>query len=106
MILEANHAVLNSLSRFYSRLLALNDFPETLRTENNEDIVNFENRLDNIGHEFQMHIARAKLLANIVNDRKGLVSSLSLQNSKRFWSINRIRSPSISEIKQPKEQKG
>lgn len=91
MILEANLDVLQSLHRFYLRLSELKDMPQSLKDECAYDLDSFQSHLDNITHEFKMHISRAKLLANIINDRKGLVSRISPQ---------RCRSSSFVQISQ------
>jgi hypothetical protein len=76
MVLEANFDILGSLKHFYVGLMQLNDFPQELKDQCEGDISTFASHLDTITYDFKMQIARAKLLAGIINDRKGLVSRI------------------------------
>jgi len=77
MILEANVAVIMALRNFYVRLSMHQDFPLGLQTA--KQIESFLASIDEIIGDFKMHIARAKLLKDIIGDRKELVS-LDLYN--------------------------
>lgn len=79
MVLEANHDVLASLRRYYLGLMDLKEFPDVLKLECSDDIANFASHIDSVMYEFKMQVSRAKLLAGIISDRKGLVC-----NTHRF----------------------
>lgn len=90
MVLEANAGILKSLRRFYADLIVRKDFPGSLRTACEDDLDVFFSQLDEITNDFQMQIARAKLLVNIINDRKELVlQHLQGQATERTERLNR-----------------
>jgi hypothetical protein len=72
MILDANAHVLTSLRKFYKRLLGNDDF--LLRKTCREDVLVFATRIDDMICDLNMQMARAKLLVQIIRDRKNLVS--------------------------------
>lgn len=74
MILEANAGILTSLRSFYTRLVDRRDFP--LQGNCQEDVITFAARVDDMVHDSQMQLSRARLLSRIVADRKNLVSTL------------------------------
>jgi Mg2+ and Co2+ transporter CorA len=90
MVLEANAKILRTLRKFYSSLVAQKDFPDTLRRSCGDDLAAFFSQLDEITAEFDMQLARAKLLVNIISDRKQLVlQHLQSQVSDRTEKLNR-----------------
>ncbi|CAN9275664.1 unnamed protein product [Alternaria alternata] len=90
MVLEANAKVLRSLRKFYSDLIARKDFPLPLRNACEDELIAFFSQLDSIIDDFEMQIARARLLANIISDRKELVlQHLQSQASERTEQLNR-----------------
>ena len=90
MVLEANLKILTTLSKFYSNLMAHRDFPDTLKTSCEDQLSDFLSQLDEITAEFDMQIARAKLLVNIISDRKQLVlQHLQTQVSDRTEQLNK-----------------
>ena len=76
MVLEANSDVLDSLRSYYLGLRELKDFPQELKEGCDEDISAFASHVQDLLQNLKMEIARAKLLAGIISDRKGLVSSI------------------------------
>ena len=74
MVLEANVDVMTSLRRFYDGLKENKDFP--LRSSCADDIVVFVSQINNIIDNFKMEIARAKVLAQITNDRKQMMGPM------------------------------
>jgi len=90
MVLEANSKILRSLRKFYSDLVVRKDFPLPLRDACEDDLDTFFSQLKGIIEDFDMQIARAKLLANIISDRKELVlQHLQSQASDRTEQLNR-----------------
>lgn len=74
MVLEANIDVLGSLRQFYIGLRELTELPREFKEKCDDCIATFASRIENDMHYFKMQISRAKLLARIISDRKGLVS--------------------------------
>lgn len=72
MVLEANSDVLSSIRKFYERLLENKDFP--LQASCREDILEFSMQVEDMIYDSKMQIARAKVLVQITEDRKTLVS--------------------------------
>ncbi|KAI4708510.1 hypothetical protein J4E89_006566 [Alternaria sp. Ai002NY15] len=90
MVLDANAKILTTLRKFYSNLMAHKDFPDTLKTSCEDQLSDFLSQLDEITAEFDMQIARAKLLVNIISDRKQLVlQHLQTQVSDRTEQLNK-----------------
>ncbi|KAJ9656960.1 hypothetical protein H2201_008363 [Coniosporium apollinis] len=73
MILEANLDVMTSLRGFYEALLKNKAFPLTTETACFDGVNMFAAQINNMIHDFKMHIARAKLLIRISADRKSLI---------------------------------
>jgi len=75
MILEANADVLTALRKFYyESLMRHKDFPASLKTACEDDVLQFATQLDDMIYDAKMQISRAKLLVRIISDRKSLVS--------------------------------
>ncbi|KAI4941153.1 hypothetical protein J4E91_010944 [Alternaria rosae] len=90
MVLEANAKILTTLRKFYSNLIAHKDFPDTLKTSCEDQLSAFFSQLDEITAEFDMQLARAKLLVKIISDRKQLVlQHLQSQVSDRTEKLNK-----------------
>lgn len=90
MVLEANTDVLKSILKFYTGLIARKDFPNALRIACEDDILTFSSQLEEIISDFNMQTARAKLLVNIISDRKELVlQHLQGQAAERTEQLNR-----------------
>lgn len=90
MVLEANTEILSSIRKFYTDLVARKDFPATLQAACEEELAVFLSQLDEIINDFRMQIARAKLLVNIISDRKELVlQHLQGQAAERTEQLNR-----------------
>jgi hypothetical protein len=90
MVLEANAKILRTLGNFYTNLVAREDFPDTLKTSCEDHLYAFFSQLDEITSEFDMQIARAKLLVNITSDRKQLIlQHLQSQVSDRTEQLNK-----------------
>ena len=74
----------------YTNLVAREDFPDTLKTSCEDHLYAFFSQLDEITSEFDMQIARAKLLVNITSDRKQLIlQHLQSQVSDRTEQLNK-----------------
>jgi hypothetical protein len=86
MILEANVDVLTALRKFYESLMRHKDFPVTLKTACEDDVLQFATQLDDMVYDAKMQISRAKLLVRIIGDRKSLVCITF------FFSFNSPRS--------------
>ncbi|OCK89415.1 uncharacterized protein K441DRAFT_644795 [Cenococcum geophilum 1.58] len=71
MVLEANMDVLISLRKFYENLLKNKNFD--LKEACEEDILQFATQVNNMIYDSRMQIARAKLLVQIIDDRKNLI---------------------------------
>lgn len=90
MVLEANANILRSLHKFYTDVAVRKDFPTTLRIACEDDLNTFLSQLESITDDFDMQIARAKLLVNIISDRKELVlQHLQSQASERTEQLNK-----------------
>ncbi|CAO2649450.1 Nn.00g068350.m01.CDS01 [Neocucurbitaria sp. VM-36] len=90
MVLEANAEILGSIRKFYWDLIARKDLPDTLKSACEDDLAVFFSQLDEIINDFHMQIARAKLLAHIISDRKELVlQHLQGQAAERTERLNR-----------------
>jgi Mg2+ and Co2+ transporter CorA len=90
MVLEANAKILRTLHKFYSNLIVRSDFPDTLKTSCEDQLYSFFSQLDEISGDFDMQLARAKLLVNIISDRKQLVlQHLQSQVSDRTEQLNK-----------------
>jgi hypothetical protein len=90
MVLEANVKILTTLHKFYSNLMVHKDFPGVLKTSCEDQMSAFFSQLDEITAEFDMQLARAKLLVNIISDRKQLVlQHLQSQVSDRTEKLNK-----------------
>jgi hypothetical protein len=72
MILETNADIMTSIRRFYERLL--NDCDFELRTTCRERIQYFALQVENMIDDSRAQIARAKVLVQITEARKTLVS--------------------------------
>ncbi|KAG9195927.1 hypothetical protein G6011_01048 [Alternaria panax] len=89
MVLEANAKILRTLHRFYSNLIVRSDFPDTLKKSCEDHLYAFFSQLNEISGDFDMQLARAKLLVNIISDRKQLVlQHLQSQVSDRTEKLN------------------
>jgi hypothetical protein len=90
MVLEANAEILVSIRKFYAELVVRKDFPGALKTDCEDDLDSFFAQIDEIINDFRMQIARAKLLVNIISDRKELVlQHLQGQATERTEQLNR-----------------
>ncbi|KAL8668913.1 MAG: hypothetical protein Q9168_006473 [Polycauliona sp. 1 TL-2023] len=86
MVLQANTEVLASLQRFYEALLDNDDF--TLKDACRDDIMAFAKQMAEMIHDSSMQIARAKLLVQIVSDRKDLIlQHLQGQTTQRMEDL-------------------
>jgi hypothetical protein len=72
MILESNKYVSKALRKFYDDPFDRRDFPAMLRTPWEHELGNFTPQLDEIFDDLSMQTSRAKLLINIISDRKQL----------------------------------
>lgn len=88
MILETNAHVLNSLRKFYESLVKRKEFPPGRHCR--EDVSAFSTQVNEMIYDSRMHIVRAKLLVQIVADRKTLVR---LYFSSFHLSLRRITLP-------------
>lgn len=89
MVLEANTEVMKSIRTFYVELVSKKDFPDTLKTACEDHAEVFTSQLDEIINDFHMQTARAKLLVNIISDRKELVlQHLQGQAAERTERLN------------------
>ena len=89
MVLEANAGVVNAIRRFYLNLKGHRDFPDTLKKACTDDIMTFVLHLDEIIDNCNMQISRAKLLANMISNRKELVlQHLQGQAAERTELLN------------------
>jgi len=90
MVLESNVKILTTLHKFYSNLMQHKDFPDTLKTSCGDHLSAFFSQFDEITGEFDMQLTRAKLLVNIISDRKQLVlQHLQSQVSDRTEQLNK-----------------
>ena len=90
MALESNAKILRALHRFYTNLVARKDFPDALKLACEDSLHAFFSQLDEIVGDFDMQIARAKVLTNVISDRKELVlQHLQSQVSERTEQLNR-----------------
>ncbi|KAF4630836.1 hypothetical protein G7Y89_g7300 [Cudoniella acicularis] len=89
VILEANTNVITALGNFYVGLKANKDFPSVLRENCEGDIDSFVSTLGEMVEGLKMHIIRAKLLVEIISDRKELVMQhLQGQAAERTEQLN------------------
>jgi hypothetical protein len=89
MVLESNIEVISSLRKFYANLMDQKDFPDLLKTTCRDDLATFASHLDEVTSDFKMQSSRAKLLANIISDRKELVlQHLQGQAAERTEQLN------------------
>ncbi|KAF2031394.1 hypothetical protein EK21DRAFT_63388, partial [Setomelanomma holmii] len=90
MVLEANTNVLKSIHKFYAELGTRKDCPDTLQADCEDNLRSFESQLNEIINDFNMQTSRAKLLVNIISDRKELVlQHLQGQAADRTERLNR-----------------
>ena len=90
MVLESNGEILKAIRAFYANLVVRKDFPSTLKVICEDDLTVFFSQLDEIIKDFQMQISRAKLLKDIISDRKELVlQHLQGQAAERTEQLNR-----------------
>jgi hypothetical protein len=101
MILEANIAVIMGLRKFYVQLSTNKDFP--LKEHSAKALEGFMASIDGIIGEFEMHNARAKLLKDIISDRKELVSVQSPNHHTTQLIFGRYYN--IFKVKQLNEQR-
>lgn len=71
--LESNLSILSSLKRFYTRIIDHPGAPESFKKDSRANIELFVAHVTNIEDNLRMHVARAKLLAGIIGERKVLV---------------------------------
>lgn len=89
MVLEANVKVIKAIEQFYTNLQGHKDFPDVLKRDCADDIASFDTNLSEIIDDFSMQIARAKLLGDIIHDRKELVlQHLQGQATERTEELN------------------
>jgi Mg2+ and Co2+ transporter CorA len=89
MVLDSNVEVLKALRRFYIKLKDHKDFPDDIREACADDVSTFAAHLDEIIDDLKMQISRAKLLSNIISDRKELVlQHLQGQAAERTEKLN------------------
>ncbi|CZT53096.1 uncharacterized protein RSE6_14535 [Rhynchosporium secalis] len=70
MMLNANAEILDSLEKFYTRLMKNAHFPLKDNDKSKVAIDDFSMQLQDYYHEFRMHASRAKTLGQITADRK------------------------------------
>jgi hypothetical protein len=73
MMLDANADILESLAKFYQSLMTNDDFELRNNGRCKRSVADFVQQLQDYGHDFKMHAARAKTLGKITADRKNLV---------------------------------
>ncbi|PGH18772.1 hypothetical protein AJ79_00185 [Helicocarpus griseus UAMH5409] len=87
--MESNVNVISAMRNLYASLSARKDFPEELKEENDDDLIDFDSQLDDLINDFNMQLSRARLLVNITRDRKDLVSQhLNGQAAERTKQLN------------------
>jgi hypothetical protein len=90
MVLEANTNILKSIHDFYHDIVNQKEFPGTLKTTCEDDLRTFTSQLNEIINDFHMQTSRARLLVNIISDRKELVlQHLQGQAAERTEQLNR-----------------
>jgi hypothetical protein len=90
MVLESNTDILKAIRKFYHGLFDRRDFPTMLQTTCEDELGNFISQLDEIINDFHMQTSRAKLLVNIISDRKELVlQHLQGQAADRTEELNK-----------------
>jgi hypothetical protein len=73
MMLNANAEILDSLRRFYKRLMTTESFAPSKDAGCQEAVTDFILQLDNFIQDFRLHSSRANTLKTIIADRKNLV---------------------------------
>ena len=76
MALEANMEVMTRLQSFYFDLTSDEEFPQRERAPCQKLVNAFSAQMSELIYDTKMHIARARVLARVVNDRKAMVSLL------------------------------
>jgi hypothetical protein len=90
MVLESNIELMSTLRKFYTNLQEHKDYPNALKTSCKDDVATFVAHLDELINDFRMQGSRARLLANIISDRKELVlQHLQGQAAERTEQLNR-----------------
>lgn len=82
-MLEANADILQSLEKFYQNLMLNPDFDLKDDERCKVALADFLLQLQDFGHEFKMHAARAVTLGKITADRKNLVSCPVLYQTRK-----------------------
>ncbi|KAH7419606.1 hypothetical protein BKA64DRAFT_651264 [Cadophora sp. MPI-SDFR-AT-0126] len=88
MMLNANADILESLEKFYSRLMKNAHFPLRGDEDCKVAIEDFSMQLQDFRQEFTMHASRAKTLGQITADRKNLVQQhLQAHTTKQMKTL-------------------
>lgn len=88
MVSKANADVLTSLRKYYENLLENKAF--NLKEACGEDIIQFATQVNNMIYDSKMQIARAKLLVQIIDDRKSLIlQHLQSQATEKMETLTR-----------------
>jgi len=64
------------LQQFYEKLLRHKDFPDELKENAHESVLEFSSEIDNVKYELQSNIKRAELLVRFIAGRKIVVRTL------------------------------
>jgi len=88
VVSKANADVLTSLRKYYENLLENKAF--NLKDACGEDIIQFATQVNNMIYDSRMQIARAKLLVQIIDDRKSLIlQHLQSQATEKMETLTR-----------------
>lgn len=74
MVLESNADIMTSMGKFYSSILADDDFPAGERAGCRRIAGSFASQLEELIYDTKTQVARARTLAKIIADRKAVVS--------------------------------
>jgi hypothetical protein len=84
-VLINNTRILDELRDFYESLIDLQEFPDEIKTNCQQDIAKFSKRVRNIMNDLQMHKSRAETLLRLLANRKTLVC-FHIQYKCSFYS--------------------
>lgn len=83
LVIKLNIGIIRQLKQYYDTLLKMKQFPQDVIQKCQEDLEQFQLRVNGILHDLQMQVIRVETLLQLLRDRKTLVISIvqSMQNA-------------------------
>jgi hypothetical protein len=89
LVLKLNIQILTQLLEYYQNLRGRRDFPARLRSETEDDMLEFETKISSAVTDFKIQQSRAETLVQLLGDRKTLLLSKIEQSqmlTNQEWS--------------------